>query len=437
MKLGQLLNSVQGKDGNFLVSHFVAGIAGCHIQEDALFSEEERFWILSELSRRMETETAYAPGERRTWRREHLSAEEVAGIRKPRIDDFVVGRLRERGFSPSKTAWPEGRRFALCITHDMDHVSANNWRESWRYYARRRSAPGYPAEQDRPISLAKCVRATGSALMRRHILHRPDRLTEFAEWTKLEDDLGFRSTMYFFAGGLGDWHPWDCNYSYSDRVPFDGRAASVAEIMRELAAGGWEIGLHPSYRAAGSAEWLGMQKRACEEAAGKEVVSVRQHTLQYDPVRTPALQSRAGLLTDSTQGFNDLIGYRAGTLFPYLCWDHQRGATLPLLELPLHVQDGPLMRGAASPDCAVQDTLKLMDEAERLGGCLVILWHPQWLATDSGLAVFRAVLGEAKRRNAWGCGARELAEWWLSRIQGILGEEQRLPALSGNVAMGK
>ncbi|MGA2889977.1 MAG: polysaccharide deacetylase family protein [Terracidiphilus sp.] len=416
--------SCHGRNKDFLVTHFCAGIAGRKISPRELFSGQEQDWIFGELSRRVEAETVYAPGERRTWRREHLSAEDLEGIRRPRVDEFVFKRLRERGLKLDEVAprWPDGHRFALCITHDMDHVSRNNWQELWRRAVRQRTALPRPLGQGDWISSVDVLRGTATSLLRHYALPVPDRLAGIAEWMKIEDGSGFRSTFYFFAGGVGDWHPWDMNYRFSDKVPFSGRAVQLREIMRELTCSGWEIGLHPSYHAAASLEWLREQKRLCEEASGQQVVSVRQHYLQYHPRLTPALQSEAGLLTDSTQGFNDMIGFRAGSCFPYLCWDHMRNITLPLLEVPLHVQDGPLMKGAASVDNAIQATFDLIDTVESIGGCLVILWHPLWLATDEGLQVFRAVIKEAKHRNAWGCTVQQLASWWLTRTEGIIGE---------------
>ena len=374
------------------------------------------------LSRRAEAETVYAPGERRIWRREHLSPKELAGIRRPRVDEFVFCRLRERGFEPESlpSRWPEGRRFALCITHDVDHVSWNNSGELWRRWVRQRITPALMLGQVEHVPIVNALRGAAGCLVRRRLLRTPDRLAGIAEWMKVEAEYGFRSTFYFLAGGIGDWHPWDMNYRFSDKVPFAGRLVRIREIMRELGESGWEVGVHPSFHAAQSAEWLRLQKEECEEACGRQVVSVRQHYLQYDLSLTPALQSQAGLLTDSTQGFNDLIGYRAGTCFPYLCWDHKRHTTLPLLELPLHIQDGPLMRAPVSVDDAIQSTLGLMQIAENLGGCLVILWHPFWLASDDGLAVFHAVLQEGKRRNAWGCTAQQLGAWWVSKVEAVM-----------------
>lgn len=423
--LGELLRELAGKDDVFLLLHFVKGLAGRNVLLESLFSQNEQSRLVAELTRRAETETAYASGERRTWRREHLGGQELAGIRRPRVDEFVLDRLRGHGHDPEvcRPGWPDGHRFALCITHDVDHVSQNNWREKWRSLKRQKEAPPGPPEQRRHMSPANALRATASSAIRRHGLRAPDPLARIAETMKLEENFGFRSTFYFFVSGVGEWHPWDLNYDLSDRVPFAGRMLPVRTIMQELAAAEWEIGLHPSYHAAASSQWLRKQKDICEEACGREVVSVRQHTLQYHPELTPALQSEAGLLIDSTHGFNDLIGYRAGTCFPYLCWDHRRGATLPLLELPLHIQDGPLMRGTGSVEEAVESAVGLMETTDRLGGCLVILWHPQWLGTDAGLAVFRAILQEGKRRNAWGCTTRELAAWWLARTERLMRTE--------------
>jgi hypothetical protein len=242
---------------------------------------------------------------------------------------------------------------------------------------------------------------------------------------KVEEGYGVKSTFYFFPSQAGAWHWRDCSYALSDKVPFEGRSVAVGEVMRRVAEAGWEIGVHPSYYAAASPDWLRIQKGLCEEAIQGKIVSVRQHTLQYDPNRTPAFQAQAGLSVDSTQGFNDLIGFRAGTSFPYLCWDWIHGATLPLLEVPLHIQDGPLLlRETASTDDAIASAISLMKSVEDVRGCLVISWHSLWLATDSGLAVFKAVLEEAKSRNVWGCSVQELAMWWLSRTDKIMHGEQ-------------
>lgn len=424
MTLSDYLNPLGGRYKNFLLQHFCAGVAGCQISVESLFTQAEQDWMFSELSRRAEADTIYAPGERMTWRLEHLDTETLSTIHQPRIDNLIVTRIHERdpagdGLTPM---WPNGHRFAFCITHDMDHVSAYNRPDVWRRL-RRTSGVGAGIKIS---SVVQALRGTASGTIRRHVLRSPDRHARVAEWMQLESRYGFKSTLFYLPGNIGPWHPFDCTYELSDIVPFGGSRMSVGQVMHEVAQSGWEVGLHGTYYSATSEEVLRMQKEMCERASGESIVSVRQHTLQYDLKSTPLNQTRAGLSVDSTQGFNDMIGFRAGTSFPYLCWDWQSGTTLPLLEIPLHIQDGPLMRNSPTVDDAIASCISMMRAVEQVNGCLVILWHPMWLAADAGLAVFETVLQEAKNRQAWGCSVRELAAWWLTRSNGILnGSEGR------------
>jgi peptidoglycan/xylan/chitin deacetylase (PgdA/CDA1 family) len=429
MMIRDYLKPLGGGASNLLLEHYLAGVAGRKICAESFFSATELDSIFAELSRRAESITAYAPDERFTWTREHLSDRELADIRRPRLDYVIAARLRERSPATAQAVpmWPDEHRFALCITHDVDHVSANNWREAWRNYSHARRTPG-SAHGRGHSPFAHAMRATAGCIARRHVLRAPDRLAGVAEWMRLENEYGFKSTFFFVPGDSGAWHERDCNYRLSDKVPFDGRLVTVGEVMRRVADSGWEVGLHPGYCSATSAEGLRAQMNICQDALQRDVISVRQHTLQYDPNCTPAFQAQAGLSVDSTQGFNDLIGFRAGTSFPYLCWDWSSGSTLSLLELPLHIQDGPLLRDNATVDNAIESAIDMMKSVENVQGCLVILWHPHWLATDSGLAVFKAILGEAKNRNAWGCSAQQLAEWWLGRTNGII---QSTPSRQG------
>jgi hypothetical protein len=430
MNIAEALRPLGQKDRRFLLEHFWASVSRCSIPIDSALTVLEQEWLFNEISRRQEKNAQYGSGERLTWRREHLSSEELKNIQRPRVDEFIRRRLSELGAgggSPAGPAWPDGHRFAFCITHDMDTVSAHNWPEGWRRLWRT-SGEGAGIKIRKSV---QALRATASGTIRRSILRSPDRHAGIAEWMQLESRYGFKSTLFFLAGNIGPWHPYDCTYELSDKVPFGGTCMTVSQVMHEVAQSGWEVGLHGSYHSATSEEVLRMQKEACERAAGESIVSVRQHTLQYNLKSSPLSQSRAGLSVDSTQGFNDMIGFRAGTSFPYLCWDWQSGATLPLLEVPLHIQDGPLMRNSPTVDDAIASCISMMRAVEQVNGCLVILWHPMWLATDAGLAVFETVLQEAKNREAWGCSVRELAAWWTTRSNGILnGSEGRNSGLT-------
>jgi hypothetical protein len=348
---------------------------------------------------------------------------------RPWLDLPVIERRRalvaERSGLRAEPPWPEDRPFALCLTHDVDLVSLDPPpRDSLRQLARdaRLLAGGGDSG---PAGLA--LRNVTRALFRLATLkglgtpaHR-----SYDEWLALEGRHGFHSTFFVFPEHVPEPHVYDCLYGYDDVIPYDHRRLPVREVLREIARAGWEVGLHGSYRSALRAGLLADQKRQVEQALGGPVTSTRQHWLHWDARITPGLQAGAGLLADSTQGFNRNIGFRAGTAFPYPCWDHESGETLPVLEVPQHVMDGALFTTNAL-ECdealAIRHGLHLMDQVQAVGGCLTLSWHPNTIVDPTYWAVYQALLAEAAHRNAWGCSVGELRTWWTARTRRILGE---------------
>ena len=96
-------------------------------------------------------------------------------------------------------------------------------------------------------------------------------------------------------------------------------------MIREIDRQGWEIGLHSSWYSFDDVDELKRQKEALESALGHEVISIRQHYLHYDIRVTPVVQAAAGFKYDSTLGFNDNVGFRFGTCYPYHLYDLGNG----------------------------------------------------------------------------------------------------------------
>lgn len=426
MSFPPIFRNCAGHDADFLVDHFFSSVIGHHIKSENLLSPEDRDLIFHELTRKQELGIEHGSEERLTLRREHLSLERLEKIKRPFLDEFV-SQFRKHSILGSEhkpePLWPDGKPFAVCATHDMDHVSNYNVNEVWRRLQRSMRYFEYGG-YDLLKNFLGVASTLGRLLIKKHFCREPDRLAGVAEWMDLEARLGFRSTFFFFANSGDAWHPFDCDYSLRDRIPFDGHGMSVAEVMKEILVRGFEIGLHGSYTSATFPGSLGRQKAELESFTQSEILLTRQHYLQYDVQLTPALLADAGIAVDSTQGFNDLIGFRAGTSFPYVCWDWKKQETLPLLEVPLHIQDGPLLRASYTEDEAIGECLRIMDSVESVGGCLTILFHPHWLATDMGLSVYRCILEEARNRNAWGCSMYQMADWWLSRSYRILSQPE-------------
>ena len=315
----------------------------------------------------------------------------------------------------AKPVWPEGKPFAVCLTHDVDLVNLYSQRQVCRAGAQAlRQAKSWIQKTKAALAFGRDCAATSLRKGATDPLHCYER------WLEVEAAVGARSTFFFWPGwgSVGKHHPSDCSYELTDRVAFDGQKCTVAEMIREIARRGWEIGLHPSWYSFDNAEEMKRQKAAMETALGHDVVSVRQHFLHYDIRVTPRIQAEAGLRYDSTLGFNDNVGFRFGTCYPWRLYDLQAEEELPIVEVPLIIQDGALLNPAKGmrldEDTAFQYVVQITEAVERVGGILTLLWHPNSIANPGWFDLYLKTLILLKAKNAWFASITEVGNHWKS-----------------------
>ena len=311
---------------------------------------------------------------------------------------------------PELPRWPGGRRFACVLSHDVDELRRVSARESLRLLALARDPRGYAAR-------------AGLAGMARAILRRggadDDPYWNLERWVRAEEERGFRSTFYVCTSRWNERHEYDATYRLGDSIRFDGRRTTVAAAFGAIAARGFEVGLHGSYESHLDAAALAAQRSALELATGTAVRSTRQHYLRLDVPRTWRAQQEAGFNVDSTLGYNEAYGFRAGIAAPFHPWDDARASALELLELPLTLMDGVLFRtfGLEASEAARRVRLHL-DEVESVGGLAVLLWHPNAAAAEfypGWWDAWVAALDRLAERGAWATSAEEIRRWWVER----------------------
>jgi hypothetical protein len=179
-----------------------------------------------------------------------------------------------------------------------------------------------------------------------------------------------------------------------------------------LLQGGCEVGLH------GIDAWTSIDKGMEESAAIKRVTAsacsgVRMHWLLQNG-QTPSRLERAGFTYDSTCGYNETIGYRAGTsqvFRPLEC--------ASLLELPLHIQDGALFYRNRMDllDAEAQEQCEgIIRNAARFGGVVTILWHDRSHGPERFWGGFYVTLvNELKSSGCWFASAGKVVEWFHKR----------------------
>jgi peptidoglycan/xylan/chitin deacetylase (PgdA/CDA1 family) len=325
---------------------------------------------------------------------------------EPDVDRWLQQQLPEA----ARNRWPGGRPFAICLSHDVDliaeSVTARQTLRSMRLSLLDTSGLRFA----RPA--VRFARALHQGVSRAPAAKALERCVE------IEQTNGITATYFFTAYPGSNGHRYDCTYDFGDRCRFRGSVATVADVMRTLAGEGFDIGLHGSYNSAFAEGQLARERKHLERATGLSVTSTRQHFLHWDVRTTPRLQSAAGFSLDSTVGFNRNIGFRAGTSLPFRWFDVSRDTPLDLVELPMLVHDGALLRPDAlelGPELAQQTVRDFVDRVADVGGVATFVFHPNNLERDAYLALFETTIAHGIARDAWFASARELDAWFRDR----------------------
>jgi peptidoglycan/xylan/chitin deacetylase (PgdA/CDA1 family) len=365
----------------------------------------------------------------------HYEAERLPSDSSPEriVPDFAFNILHPLGllYRPvvdedylenggKKPTWPNGKPFAVCLTHDVDAVSLNSLKQSLRL--RKAQLLNGTDVFQKVISLA----GLGMDLARSGIYAKQrDPLHCYERWLKAEKECGPHATFFFWPGlsAVTKRHYTDCTYELCDSVVFDNQRCTVAEMIREIDRRGWEIGLHPSWYSSDDADELKRQKEALEKVLGHEIVSIRQHYLHYDIRETPAVHAEAGFKYDSTLGFNDNVGFRFGTSYPWYLYDLRSEKELPIMEVPLIIQDRAMLNPEKGirldADTAFQYVVQIAEEVEKVGGVLTLLWHTNWIMQEDWWRLYLRALDHLKQQNAFFASVSEIGEWW-KKIQPLI-----------------
>jgi hypothetical protein len=273
--------------------------------------------------------------------------------------DPPLERLRARlGLEPPR--W-RGARFAVALTHDVDRP----WR--WTRRGIRNAAGRLRARAFAGAGRDALREARGLAAVPAHRLRGTDPNWRFARIADLETAHGSSST-YFVLAGHG--HRED---GFAPEV-YDRLRPRLVETLLDAGA---EVGLHGSYLSARDALRLAAEKKELEALAGP-LAGQRYHFLRVDPHANLAPLASLGFRYDTTLGFADAPGFRAGIMQPFRPWSEELGAPLPLVEIPLALMDTTLAEPqylGLSAAQAEAPALALLDLAAERGGGFALLWH--------------------------------------------------------------
>ncbi|HEY1789404.1 MAG TPA: hypothetical protein VGJ73_14690 [Verrucomicrobiae bacterium] len=273
---------------------------------------------------------------------------------------------------------PDGHNFIACMTHDMDHIGIRNHKFDHTMF-------GF------------LFRATAGSIMdlwRGKKTWRQAVINWFAAfklplvylglardfWSQsdryLEIEKGFNSTFFVIPKKGEPGLDSKGNRPRRRAASYD--VADHLGLFREFQSAGDEIGVHGIDAWRDSAAGRQEQEIICRLTGAGEA-GVRMHWLYFSE-QSPAVLESAGFSYDSTVGYNQTIGYRAGTGQVF-----KPATTEKLLELPMQVMDTALFypNYLNLTPARAQDAIRpIVANAVRFGGALTVNWHDRSVAPE-------------------------------------------------------
>lgn len=324
------------------------------------------------------------------------------GIKKVR-DAIVAAGIPFVEIPPAPAGYP----FTVCLTHDIDFVGIRRHRfdhTMWGFLYR--STVGAVRDLARgraDVSKAWRMGKAAATLPLVHLGLARDFWIPF-EWY-LNVERGLPATYYFipFKGRVGE----KVNASHAARRASAYDITDIPEWVSVLKEKGCEVAVH------GIDAWHSVDKGREELRRVGASAGVRMHWLMRDE-QTPRVLEEAGYDYDSTVGYNETVGFRAGTSQVYLPPGSRR-----LLELPMHIQDGalfyPQQLGLSEP-AGWELCMRIVQSVREHGGVLTLLWHDRSHGPERFWGEFYARLVEhLKSMGVWFASARQVVGWFRAR----------------------
>ncbi len=309
---------------------------------------------------------------------------------------------------------PSGYPFAACLTHDVDFVRIREhvltksifgflYRATWGTAVRL-------ARRD--LNLKQALRNWFSVLSLPLVLAglMRDFWMQFDRYLRIEEELP--STFFFlpFPGYPGLSDRGTAPAARASRY----RIESLRDVLRKLREAGKEIAVH------GIDGWIdaarGMrERRRIAETAQTLPSGVRMHWLLFGENSFAELDRSYSY--DSTFGYNDTVGFRAGTTQAYVPPGVEN-----LIEIPMNVQDTSLFYPRRMNLTAGEAGIlwrRILSRYIGGGGVLTVSWHQRSLGPERAWdGFYRMILADLREAGAW-FGTMETAARWFRKRRSV------------------
>jgi hypothetical protein len=297
----------------------------------------------------------------------------------------IVNEYLEILWTCLKRLWPgitrKKREYRLLLSHDVDEISSVVQKPLKQII--RRIGGDAMVRRDALLVL-RSVRAAWRGLV------EEDPVNTFDLIMDQSDKLGVISTFNFMTT-IG-------TSIYDKRYNIDHPWARTC--IRRIIDRGHLVGFHPTYESYQNAERIknefnALKRAVKEEGAEQNEWGGRQHYLRWHNPSTWQYWENAGLTYDSTVGFADHIGFRAGCCYEYPVFNLKKKKQLKLRERPLIVMEGSILNNDGTFKSEDEERIfQLNLTCKQFRGDFCMLWHNGNLISREQKKSYISILAE-------------------------------------------
>jgi len=177
----------------------------------------------------------------------------------------------------------------------------------------------------------------------------------------------------------------------------------IRGLIDDIVRSGHEVGIHPGYDTYNNEDrfndsvstFKSLFDNSLKFSQGK--IGGRQHYLRYDIGVTPKLWEANGFSYDSSLGYADRSGFRAGSCYEYVMYDLIGRRPLKLKQRPLIAMDCSVIskgyEGLEVTDLAKNRFKQLENICKEYQGDFTLLWHNSFFSDGKSKKLYLELLG--------------------------------------------
>jgi hypothetical protein len=277
------------------------------------------------------------------------------------LDRPVVNEYIELLFHWLKVLNPkmekESRKFQLMLTHDIDNIMIYTLRHKLRKIRQ---------------ELIKGKSITGFFKLIGRLLH-----TTFMKnkntinyILKKSKEFNFKSHFFFLTAGKNEKY---------DKGRYNIHSSKIKKIIHQIEKEGHKVNLHASYSSFLNKKQLLKEKQILEDLIKTKNFGVRWHYLRFKIPESYSLVNSCSFTYDSSLGYNDRYGFRAGTCYPFKPFNIATNEKMNFWEYPLIIMEETLINpnycNMQSDKKIIELIKKIIDKIAFFNGNFIFLIH--------------------------------------------------------------